>query len=143
MTKEEIAGVLEQIATLLELKDENPFKIRAYTNAARSIETFGANVPNLQDEEAVEKIPGHWKEHRAKIKELARNRLAQIFPGIEARNFPGNSGIVFTSRARREKDQSALRKARGQFDRAVAKGMRQRARRGIAGFRRNNTGKAL
>ena len=35
MTKEEIADVLEQIATLLELKDENPFKVRAYTNAAR------------------------------------------------------------------------------------------------------------
>jgi DNA polymerase (family 10) len=36
MTKEEIAGVLEQIATLLELKGENQFKIRAYTNAARA-----------------------------------------------------------------------------------------------------------
>jgi DNA polymerase (family 10) len=50
MTKEEIASVLEQIATLLELKGENPFEIRAYTNAARAIETFGGNVPNLQDE---------------------------------------------------------------------------------------------
>jgi DNA polymerase (family 10) len=37
MTKEEIAGVLEKIATLLELKGENPFKVRAYTNAARAI----------------------------------------------------------------------------------------------------------
>src|SRR5204862_54473 len=36
MTKEEIAGALERIATLLELKNENPFKIRAYTNAARA-----------------------------------------------------------------------------------------------------------
>src|SRR5438067_2143935 len=36
MTKDEIAGVLEQIATILELKAENPFKIRAYTNAARN-----------------------------------------------------------------------------------------------------------
>jgi DNA polymerase (family 10) len=43
MTKSEIDGILEQIATLLELKGENPFKIRAYTNAARAIETFGAN----------------------------------------------------------------------------------------------------
>ncbi len=50
MTKEEIAGVLERIATLLELKGENPFKTRAYTNAARAIETFGANVSNFQDE---------------------------------------------------------------------------------------------
>ena len=58
MTKEEIAGILEQIATLLELKGENPFKVRAYTNAARAIETFGGNVPNLQDEEAVARFRG-------------------------------------------------------------------------------------
>ena len=50
MTKEEIAGILEQIATLLELKGENPFKIRAYTNAAHAIETFGGNIPNFQDQ---------------------------------------------------------------------------------------------
>src|SRR5437762_14376059 len=71
MTKEEIAGVLERIATLLELKGENPFKTRAYTNAARAIETFGANVPNFQDEEAVAKIPGIGKRIALKIKELA------------------------------------------------------------------------
>jgi hypothetical protein len=48
MTKEQIAGVLERIAMLLELKGENPFKIRAYTNAARAIETFGGNVANFK-----------------------------------------------------------------------------------------------
>ena len=71
MTKEEIAGVLDKIATLLELKDENPFKVRAYTNAARAIETFGGNVPNFQDEEAVAKVPGIGKSIALKIKELA------------------------------------------------------------------------
>ena len=60
MTKEEIAGVLEQIATLLELKGENPFKIRAYANPVRAIETFGENISNLQDEEALAKI-AEWK----------------------------------------------------------------------------------
>jgi DNA polymerase (family 10) len=71
MTKEKIAGVLEQIATLLELKNENPFKIRAYTNAARAIETFGGNVANFQDEEALSKIPGIGKSIALKIRELA------------------------------------------------------------------------
>src|SRR5256712_4007835 len=71
MTKGEIAAVLEEIATLLELKDENPFKIRAYANAARSLETFGGNLSDLQDEEALEKIPGIGKAIAAKIKELA------------------------------------------------------------------------
>jgi len=71
MTKAQIAEVLSEIATLLELKDENPFKIRAYANAARSIETWGGNLADLQDEVALAKIPGVGKAIAAKIKELA------------------------------------------------------------------------
>jgi DNA polymerase (family 10) len=91
MTKEEIAGVLEQIATLLELKGENPFKIRAYTNAARAIETFGANVTNFQDEEAVAKIPGIGKSIALKIKELAETGALKYFQELTA-EFP--TGIL-------------------------------------------------
>ena len=91
MTKEEIAGVLEQIATLLELKAENPFKIRAYTNAARAIETFGANVSNFQDEEAVAKIPGIGKSIALKIKELAETGSLNYFRELSA-EFP--AGIL-------------------------------------------------
>jgi DNA polymerase (family 10) len=89
MTKEEIAGVLEQIATLLELKNENPFKIRAYTNAARAIETFGANVSNFQDEEAVAKIPGIGKSIALKIKELAETGSLKYFQELSAEFPPG------------------------------------------------------
>ena len=88
MTKEGIAGVLEQIATLLELKDENPFKIRAYTNAARSLETFGGNVGDLKDEETLEKIPGIGKAIAAKIKELAETGSLKFFEELRA-EFPG------------------------------------------------------
>jgi len=91
MTKEEIASVLEQIATLLELKAENPFKIRAYTNAARAIETFGANVSNFQDEEAVAKIPGIGKSIAVKIKELAETGSLNYFRELSA-EFP--AGIL-------------------------------------------------
>jgi DNA polymerase (family X) len=98
MTKEHIAGVLEKIATLLELKNENPFKVRAYTNAARAIETFGANVSNFQDEEAVAKIPGIGKSIAHKIKELADTgsleyvrELSEEFPAgiLELFSLPG------------------------------------------------------
>jgi DNA polymerase (family X) len=71
MTKAQIAEVLEEIATLLELKDENPFKIRAYANASRSLEAWGGSLSDLQDEEALAKIPGIGKAIAAKIKELA------------------------------------------------------------------------
>ena len=70
-TKEQIAEALEEIATLLELKEENPFKIRAYQNAARSIEAFGASFIDLQNQETLEKIPGIGKAIAAKISELA------------------------------------------------------------------------
>jgi DNA polymerase (family 10) len=89
MTKEDIAGVLEKIATLLELKDENPFKIRAYANAARAIETFGANVSNFHDEEAVAKIPGIGKSIALKIKELAKTGSLQYFQELSAEFPPG------------------------------------------------------
>jgi DNA polymerase (family 10) len=87
VTKQEIASVLEQIATLLELKGDNPFKIRAYTNAARAIETFGANVTNFQDEEAVAKIPGIGKSIALKIKELAETGALKYFQELSA-EFP-------------------------------------------------------
>ena len=87
MTKEEIAGVLEQIATLLELKGENPFKIRAYTNAARAIETFGGNISNLQDEEALAKIPGIGKSIADKIKELVATGSLKYLEELRA-EFP-------------------------------------------------------
>jgi len=87
MTKDEIAGVLEQIATLLELKNENPFKIRAYTNAARSIETFGGSFASLKDEQALEKIPGVGKAIAAKIKELAETGSLKFYEELRA-EFP-------------------------------------------------------
>ncbi len=70
MTKAQIAEALQEISTLLELKDENVFKIRAYSNAARSLEAWGGNLSDLQDEEALAKIPGIGKAIAAKIKEL-------------------------------------------------------------------------
>src|SRR4051812_35895512 len=91
MTKEHIAVVLEKIAKLLELKNENPFKIRAYTNAARAIETFGGNVSNFQDEEAVAKIPGIGKSLAQKIKELADTGSLEYFRELSA-EFP--AGIL-------------------------------------------------
>ena len=89
MTKEDIASVLEKIATLLELKSENPFKVRAYTNAARAIETFGANVSSFQDEEAVAKIPGIGKSIALKIKELSETGSLKYFQELTAEFPPG------------------------------------------------------
>src|SRR5213082_4018632 len=87
MTKEKIAEALEEIATLLELKEENPFKIRAYQNAARSIEAFGASFSDLQNQETIEKIPGIGKAIAAKISELATTGALKFLDELRA-EFP-------------------------------------------------------
>src|SRR5437868_13144364 len=87
MDKAGIAQALEEIGTLLELKDENPFKIRAYANAARSIEAWGGNPGDLQDEEALAKIPGIGKAIAAKVKELATSDSLKYLEELRA-EFP-------------------------------------------------------
>ena len=95
MTKSQIAAVLEEIATLLELKDENPFKIRAYANAARSLETFGGNLADLKDEEALAKIPGIGKAIAAKIKELVETGSLKFYDDLRA-EFPADILELFS-----------------------------------------------
>jgi len=95
MDKATIADVLEKIATLLELKDENPFKIRAYTNAARSLETWGGDIADLRDEETLEKIPGIGKAIAAKIKELVETGSLKFFDELRA-EFPADILELFS-----------------------------------------------
>lgn len=47
MTNAEIAAVLEQVADLLEFKDENPFRVRAYRNGARAIHDLPESVASI------------------------------------------------------------------------------------------------
>ncbi len=95
MDKAAIADTLDKIATLLELKGENPFKIRAYTNAARSIETFGGNLGDLKDEETLEKIPGIGKAIAAKIKELVETGSLRFFEDLRS-EFPAEILELFS-----------------------------------------------
>ena len=44
MDRNEVAGILEEIAAMLELKGENPFKVRAYDAGARAIRGFTGNL---------------------------------------------------------------------------------------------------
>jgi DNA polymerase (family 10) len=87
LNKEQIVEVLETIATLLELQEENPFKIRAYTNAARSIETWGGNLREMAEENRLEEIPGVGKAIAGKISELALTGSSPFYEELRAK-FP-------------------------------------------------------
>jgi len=74
MTNAEIAAVLEQVADLLEFKDENPFRVRAYRNAARAIRDLTESVAAIaaDDGERLLAIDGIGKAVAEKVATLAR-----------------------------------------------------------------------
>ncbi len=57
-TKQEIAAILEEIGTLLELQGENPFKVRAYHNAARLIEGLDQDLEALVSRNGLREMKG-------------------------------------------------------------------------------------
>ena len=69
MDNHDIARVFEEIASLLEIKGANPFKIRAYRNAAETLSTAAQRVTDLTPEQLLE-MPGIGKDLTAKIREL-------------------------------------------------------------------------
>src|SRR5215211_3052036 len=81
-----IARVFAEIGDLLEIKNENPFKIRAYRNAADTVTHLGAEVAALSPAERLA-IPGIGKDLAAKLGEIVETgvvryhqELLQEFP---------------------------------------------------------------
>ncbi|MGD9134641.1 MAG: helix-hairpin-helix domain-containing protein, partial [Desulfobacterales bacterium] len=67
----EIAGIFDEIADFLEIEGENPFRIRAYRNASRTVSGLGAELKDMvADGEDLTKLPGIGKELAAKIHEI-------------------------------------------------------------------------
>jgi DNA polymerase (family X) len=86
-TKEQTIDLLETIARLLELKGENPFKIRAYTNAARALETFSDNFPAAVAENRLAELDGIGDAIAKKISEYVQTGALEYFEKLQA-EFP-------------------------------------------------------
>jgi DNA polymerase (family 10) len=70
MTRTEIADALLEIAVLLELQGENPFKVRAYQTGARALETMTDDLAVLIDENRLGEVKGIGEALVQKITEL-------------------------------------------------------------------------
>jgi DNA polymerase (family 10) len=71
-----IARIFSEIADLLEIKSENPFKIRAYRNASETVAHATEKLAYL-DEERLRAIPGIGKDLASKIREIAETGEAR------------------------------------------------------------------
>lgn len=90
MTKNEIADVLTDIATLLELQGENPFKVRAYQTGARALEAIEeSELARLVEADELESVKGIGAALAQKIGELRRTGKLGFFDKLKASVEPG------------------------------------------------------
>ncbi len=87
MKNSEVAKVFQDIADLLELKGENPFKIRAYQKVVRSIEHLPVEAEQLVAEDRLKEVPGVGEAITKKITELVTTGHLGYYEKLKA-EFP-------------------------------------------------------
>jgi DNA polymerase (family 10) len=81
----DIAAIFEEIADLLEIQDANPFRVRAYRNAARTIGEYGREVAEiLAGGGKLPKLPGIGADLAAKIEEIATTGRSRFLEELRA-----------------------------------------------------------
>ena len=70
MDKKDISEVLDRIGTMLEIKGENPFKIRAYFSGARTLQTMEEDLGEVIESGKLGEVPGIGKALTEKIETL-------------------------------------------------------------------------
>ncbi len=84
MDKKQIAAILDEMGTLFELKGENPFKCRAFHNAARVVEALTSDVAALVETGEIRSVKGIG-EHLAKVVgELVRTGTSEEYESVKA-----------------------------------------------------------
>src|SRR3990167_2913676 len=94
-TKAEAVELLNQFALLLELKNENVFKIRAFSNAARILEGHPSDLKTLIETGELEKIKGIGSGSISHIlRELYKTGKSKDFASLK-KNFPATLFDLF------------------------------------------------
>ena len=89
MDKEQVAAVLTEIGTLLELKGENPFKTRAYQNAARTLEGLTEPLDKIVAEQRLGELKGFGDALVDKITQLVTTGNLPYYDELKASVAPG------------------------------------------------------
>jgi DNA polymerase (family 10) len=85
----EIADLFERLADLLELEDANPFRVRAYRNAARTIRGYPETMAGLLEKKAdLAELPAIGEDLAAKIETIVRTGKLPLLGEVESRT-PG------------------------------------------------------
>ena len=94
MDKEEVAAVLSEIGTLLELKGENPFKTRAYHNAARVLEGLTEPLEKIVAEHRLGELKGFGEALQEKVTRLVTTGKLPYHDELKASLPPGLPALL-------------------------------------------------
>ena len=83
MRSKVVSHILREVAQLLELKGDNPFRIRAYQRAARVIEGLGDDLEDIVKQDDLTSMPGIGKDLSAKIKEIVTTGTLQYYEQLK------------------------------------------------------------
>ncbi len=83
MKNKEVAEIFRKVAALLEIKGDNPYRIRAYQRAAQNIEALTVEVEELAAQGKLERIPGIGKDLAQKIKEILETGTLQKYEELK------------------------------------------------------------
>jgi len=89
MDKDKVADILVEIGTLLELKGENPFKTRAYSNGARIIQSLQEPLEKIVAEKRLGEIKGIGEALEQKVTELVETGKLKYYEDLKASLPPG------------------------------------------------------
>jgi len=81
----EVARVFLEIAGLLEVLGGDPFKIRAYRRAARSVETHQGDLEEMASTGRLQEIPGVGKALASKIQEILESGTCRYLEELQAK----------------------------------------------------------
>lgn len=82
----DIAGIFDELADLLEIREDNPFRIRAYRNAAQFIRGHGRSMSELVAAGAdLSALPGIGKDLAAKIETIVRDGRLPLLERVRAK----------------------------------------------------------
>ena len=83
MKNQEVAGIFKKIADMLEIKGENPFRIRAYQKAAQNIENLAEDVALIAQRNELDTLPGIGKDLSQKITEIITTGTLQKYEDLK------------------------------------------------------------
>jgi len=89
MNTPQVVEILETIARILEIQDENPFKVRAYRNGARALESLPGDLRTLIEQKKLGEVPGIGKALEEKITQLLTTGKMDYFEELRREVPPG------------------------------------------------------